>query len=100
MMIAVSAGGSVLSGTASAGTHRRRRRLPLALNRIGSHPSGEALLKPTVLAAVTVMLVDRAIHVATTLVTQILPNGSLEKAFASLARYYAVVTAGSLVLCE
>ena len=65
---------------------------------IGPHPGGEALLKTAVLASVAVVLVDRAIHVAPALVTQILTNGPLEKAFAAFARDDAIMPTGSLVL--
>ena len=80
--------------------HRGRRRFPLALHGIGPHPGGEALLKTAVLAAVAVVLVNRTIHVAATLVAQIFANRPLKKAFAALARDNAVMPTGGLVLRE
>ena len=55
-------------------------------------------MQPAILAPVAVMLVDRTVHVAATLVTQILANRTLEKPLAAFARNHAVVPSGSFVL--
>ena len=44
------------------------------------------------------VLVDRAVHVPSTLVTQILADGSFEESFATFARDDAVMTTRRLVL--
>ena len=80
------------------GSGSRRWRLPFALYGIGAHSRGEALLKATVLAPVSMVLVDRAVHVPSTLITQILADGSFEESFATFARDDAVMTTRRLVL--
>ena len=50
------------------------------------------------MTAIAMVLVDRTIHVSAALVTQILADRTLEKAFATLARDHAVVTSRGLVL--
>ena len=55
-------------------------------------------MQPAILAPVAVMFVDRTVHVAATLVAQILANRTLEKPLAAFARNHAVVPTGCFVL--
>ena len=62
-----------------------------------SHADLEALLEPTILALVPVMLVDGAVATAATCVCEVTADRSLEEALASLASELSIVLAARLV---
>lgn len=51
----------------------------------GFHSHVKTLLQPTVLASIPKMLVDLAVHTATALVRNVLPDAPLEETFATFA---------------
>ncbi len=60
---------------------------------VAPHPHGEALLKPTILATIAMMLGHFTVLVATTLVSQLFANRTLEEAFAPFATDCSIVAA-------
>lgn len=78
-------------------TWRLRRRHSSSLHRFSSHSHLQALLKPTVLALITVMLVYRTVSAASTRVRQVPSHASFEEAFAPFACELSVVLATGLV---
>lgn len=67
---------------------------------IAPHPAGEALLQTAILTSVAVVLRDLAIHRATALIAQLLPDGPLEEALASFAADGAIVTAARPIAAD
>jgi hypothetical protein len=61
------------------------------------HAEFEAFLETTVLALISVMLVNWTIVISSTRVCQVLPDGPLEETFATLARLNAVMLTARLV---
>lgn len=76
---------------------RLRRGHSTSLHRFSSHPHFQALLKPTVLALVTMMLVDWTVSAASTGIRQVPSDASFEEAFTPFASELSVVLPTGLV---